>query len=251
MTPDTDTVHVWLIGTDLPEPVLARLAALLDDGERARADALDLSRHRRRFVAAHGATRLVLGELLGVPAGRVRWRRGRHGKPELAHPAGHRVNLSHSGDLAMLAVTGHREVGVDLQRLPAGVDATRMAARFYPPDEARWVLAAAGPAERACRFRVLWARKEACGKAAGGRLLQSLALPVQGAGPVAVRDPDGGLPGAYLVRDLPAPPGFSAAVALEGTAPYRVVRHRWDGPSDPDPDPDTMAVQTCSTVPST
>ena len=82
----SDVVEVWLIRTDLPDSVLAGLLPLLDDGERERADALIYPASRRRFIAAHGAFRVILGRRLGVPPASLRWQRGPHGKPELAGP---------------------------------------------------------------------------------------------------------------------------------------------------------------------
>jgi 4'-phosphopantetheinyl transferase len=235
-------VDIWLIWSDVPTSVITGLAAVLDDTERTRADALTVALHRRRFTVAHGAARLIIGRSLGVPPEQIRWHHGPHGKPEVAGTpdpaqpadlsgtwAGLHVSLSHSGDLAMLAVTRRRRVGVDVQQFPAGGYAARVAERFFPPAEARFV-AGAGPAGQVSRFVGLWARKEACVKVTGGRLMQGMKLPVSGAGGrLVVRDPGGALPGPYLVQDVPVPPGFRAAVALEGARPYRVSRHSWPG----------------------
>jgi 4'-phosphopantetheinyl transferase len=223
-----DAADVWLIRTDLPDEVLAGLETLLDEAERQRAGALLAASHRRRYVAAHGAARVIIGSHLGAPPAQLRWRRGPHGKPELAGPwTGVQVSLSHSGGLAALALTSRRRVGVDVQRRPAGVDVTRVSQRFYPPAEARFVMAASGPAGQVSRFTRLWTRKEACVKVTGGRLLPGLRLPARGSGQLIIHDPGGPLPGPYLVRDVPAPRGFYAAVAMEGTLPYRVIRHSW------------------------
>ena len=168
-----DVVEVWLIRTDLPEHVLADLLALLDDGERERARALVYPDSRRRFIAAHGAFRVILGRHLGVPPASLRWHLGPHGKPELAMP-GPRVSFSHSGDFAALATAPGRRVGVDIQQLLPRLDVTRIAARFYPRQEAEFVASAVVPARQVARFTRLWARKEACVKVAGGRLLPGL-----------------------------------------------------------------------------
>lgn len=228
------TVRVWLVGPQRSARVLARLEAVLDDEERRRADALLSARQRRRFVVAHGAARVILGRQLGVPPARLRWVRGPHGKPELAVPAGPRVSLSHSGDLAVLAVCALRPVGVDIQRLPADLDAVAMSARYFTGPEASFVAAAERRAGQQARFARLWARKEACVKAGGGRLMQGMALPVHPAmrgrgraGGVLVRGTAEALPGPYLVRDIAAPDGFRAAVALEGTEAYRVISRWW------------------------
>jgi 4'-phosphopantetheinyl transferase len=227
----TDAVHVWFIRVDLPPSDLGGLWSVLDADERRRAARLALVRHRRRFVAVHGIARVITGHWLAVPAERITWRRGPHGKPELAGAPAPHVNLSHSGDLALLAVSGHRPCGVDVQRLPGPGRALRLARRFFPAGEAELVRDAATPAER---FGVLWTRKEACLKGTGGRLVPGLRVPVTGSGPDAV-------------RDLPVPDGYRAAVALAGDTPFAVRRHWWPPELDHEV-PDMMAVQTCSTV---
>jgi len=217
------TVEVWLIQTDLPDPVIAGLETLLDDDERARACALLDPGRGRRFVASHGAVRVILGHRLGVAPESLRWRYGPNGKPELAGTEAH-VSLSHSGGLAALAMTGRRRVGVDIQEVRPGLAATRMATRFYPAAEARYVMAGHGPAGQAGRFTQLWARKEACLKVTDGRLMSGLQQVVLGTGPA-----DGEQGGTPLIRDLRVPPGFRAAVAAEGATPYRVRRRWWPG----------------------
>ncbi|WP_344077767.1 4'-phosphopantetheinyl transferase family protein [Luedemannella helvata] len=231
--PQRHPVDVWLIPLDPPTETLEECAVLLDTDERRRVLSMLDPRNRRRFTAAHGAIRVILSRYLGVPAGLIRWRRGEHGKPELAG-GGHglRVNLSHSGDLAALAVSRRRAVGVDVQRL-APVDATALAARYFPETEAKFVASGTTAATRLLRFTRLWTRKEACVKASGARLAEGLGLPVDGRGRgagrgmIAVRGTEGTLPGPYLVCDLDVPNGYRASVALAGTAPFEVVRRDW------------------------
>jgi 4'-phosphopantetheinyl transferase len=221
----SDIIEVWLIGTDLTDPVLDELEALLDDEERERAGSLLYAARRRQYIASHGAVRLILGRRLGLPPGSLRWRRGPHGKPEItgAGPAPE-VSMSKSGSLAALAVTENRRVGVDIQRLLADLDVTRMARRFYPPREARFVTSAPGTTRQVDRFTRLWVRKEACVKVTGGRLLPGLRLEVAGTsenGTEVVSTQAG----PHLVRDLRMPPGYRAALAAEGTRPFSITRH--------------------------
>jgi 4'-phosphopantetheinyl transferase len=222
-----EAVHVWVIRLDLPVAAVAGLAEVLDDAERARAGALAQPGHRHRYTATHGAARVIIGDFAGVPAGQVEWSHGPNGKPELAGACRElQVSLSHSGRLAVLAIAVGRRVGVDVQQFPARTDVRRMAERFYPPDEARFV-AAGGAAGRLGRFIQLWARKEACVKVTGGVLMQGMRLPVRGNNPIAVHAPDSPLPGPYLVRDFVVPRGFHGAVAAEGLSPYDVTQHHW------------------------
>jgi 4'-phosphopantetheinyl transferase len=220
-----DLVRLWLIRVDLPARTVAALADVLDDEERERARGYLLERDRHRFVAAHAAARLLLGGVLGVPARQVRWERGRNGKPEVA---GVHVNLSHSGQLAALALAGDRPVGVDVQLLQPDLDARRMAARYYPAAEARYVAAATGRQARLRRFVALWTRKEACVKAAGGRLIPGLGLSVhRGRDPGARQCVVDDGAGQYLVRDVPVPDGYLAALARSGAETFRIAYGRW------------------------
>ncbi|WP_433331302.1 4'-phosphopantetheinyl transferase family protein [Spirillospora sp. CA-294931] len=216
-------VDVWTLSLDAPPATLAALAETLSPAERERAARCRFDDDRRRFVMARGGLRRILGRYLGVSPEELDWQRGRHGKPGLAGGRDLRFNLSHSGGLALVAVTRHGEVGVDVDRPRPGLPIEPFAARFFPPAEAGLVRAA-GPAERAERFLRLWTRKEAVVKAAGGRLVQGLRVPVTAG--ATVRDPRGELGGDWSFRDVPVPSGYVAAVAVEGALAPRVsVRH--------------------------
>jgi 4'-phosphopantetheinyl transferase len=226
--PDVDTrVEVWLVHTDQPAPVVSELESVLDDDERARANTFGWPAERRRYVVAHGAARCILAAHLGVRADDIRWRRGRRGKPELVGGGPH-VNLSHSGELAALAICDDRPVGIDVQELSPGLRPGRMAERYFHADEAAHV---AGSVER---FARLWVRKEACVKAAGGTLWPALSLPVLH---------DIVVPGPFRVTDIPVPAGFRAAVALTGDRPYRTMLRTWTGVTLPPVDTDIVVTE--------
>ncbi|MEV0121287.1 4'-phosphopantetheinyl transferase superfamily protein [Streptomyces sp. NPDC050703] len=185
-------------------------------------------------MIAHGATRHVLGRRLGTAPGALRFSRGPWGKPEVAGAPGLRHSLTHSGDLALLAVTASgRAVGVDVETLRPDGDALRLARRFFPAAERD--LVTGGAAGRV--FTRLWTRKEACVKAAGGRLTQGFAVPVGHGGgreaeehaePVTVHGPDSGLRGPWTLSDLVLPDaGYTAAVALDGAGPFRTRLRGW------------------------
>ncbi|MFL6117754.1 MAG: 4'-phosphopantetheinyl transferase family protein [Catenulispora sp.] len=204
---DGSLVSAWLVGDDVSAAEEAEFFETLDADERRRADRLDTTRARRRFIVAHGAVRRIVADHLGTPPADLTRRIGRHGKPELP---GVQVNYSHSGGLCLVALSATRQVGADIQRLVPGLDVTAMARRYFPADEARAV--AEGGSDV---FTRLWARKEAVCKAFGGRLTQVLPLPV--AGDVVQVGSSG-----YRVVDLCVPAGFRAAVALSGAEPFRV-----------------------------
>lgn len=206
--------------------------ALLDAGERARAERLRDEVRRARFVAAHAALRSIAGRRLGRAPDGLRFARGPFGKPELLGGDGLFVNLSHSGGIALVALAA-APVGVDVERWPAAASATRIAERYFPPAEREAVAAApagAGAGGRAALFARLWTRKEACVKAAGARLGDGLSLPVRGGGLLAVRCAGGALTGTWRVADLTPARGYAGAVALTGSRPFRIAFRSWQPP---------------------
>jgi 4'-phosphopantetheinyl transferase len=108
-------LHLWharLDAGDWPK------ADGLPPAERARAERLLRTPARRRWVSSRWALRSVLARYLGEWPAEIELRLGERGKPLLAdaaHPL--RFNLSHSDELATIAVAERREVGVDVQRL--------------------------------------------------------------------------------------------------------------------------------------
>ncbi|MFF2328580.1 MULTISPECIES: 4'-phosphopantetheinyl transferase family protein [unclassified Streptomyces] len=221
-----DQVEIWTIELN-PAGIDAReFTELLSDTERNRWNHIADQRDRRRYAVAHGATRLILADRLDVPPRSLTWRRGSHGKPHLVgfSDCVH-TSLTHSGELALLAVAG-REVGVDAERMAARWS-TAPPARLFPAAEAAAV-AAAPPAERAAMFVRLLTRKEACVKAGGGALLpHGIRLSTAGGSPLVVTSP---FQERWCVRDVPVAEGYGASVALTGPEDFEVRLRHWSPP---------------------
>jgi 4'-phosphopantetheinyl transferase len=211
-----DVVRLWWVPANLPPA----WCAVLSEEERRRYAAYADGPARRTFLAARAAIRMLLAERLGTTPDAVPLGTGRWGKPYVAGAP--EFSLSHAGDWAVVALSAYRPVGIDVDLPHPGQDPLRSAARFFRADEHELVRAAP-PEVRAATYLRMWARKEACVKAAGGRLAFGLRLPV--AGPVVV-DATGRLGGPWRVRDLAAPPGYTGAVALTGPRPFRIVSRR-------------------------
>ena len=235
-------VHVWRVDLDLPPATLDRLARLLDEDERARADRLRVVDARRRFVGARAALRDVLARYLGAAPEALRFAYGEKGKPALSAPATSalRFNVSHSHALALCAVTRAGEVGIDIEHVRE-VTVGRLAARFYAPAE-QAMLAALPQAEAVPAFFRIWACKEAYLKATGmgvSRPLAEVAVTLgDGAAQAAVTDAAdatgrtgsigsiGGSIGRWTVRELRVDPGYAAALAVDGPG-ARITCWRW------------------------
>jgi phosphopantetheinyl transferase len=169
---------------------------------------IDLSREpaSRRRVAANAALRKILGAHL--PTGTaVELVRGPNGKPRLA-TGGLEFNLSHSGEIALIALSAEHQVGVDVERVRPGRDLLALAERALGAEDVEAVRAAA-PADRGRIFHQRWARHEARLKCLGtGIFRESSSLTAE-----------------VSVEDLEVAPGYAAAVAI--AAPRMPQLRRW------------------------
>ena len=222
-------VDVWHVELDIDGPTAGRAAMLLDSREQRRAEAFRDELTARRFVAAHGAARTVLGDYLGVAASAVEWSVGEHGKPSFDGTWKHwQWSMSRAGGHALIAVRLAEPVGVDIETVGEHTPALSLAIRFLEESEAEAVEALTDPDEARLVYHQLLSRKEACVKSAGGRLLDALRIRVLTPGTVTGV---GVLRGhRWQLYDLPAPPGFVAALATLGTSidQLRLFEWRWD-----------------------
>lgn len=220
---DRDDVHVWRVRLDVPPDVVADLVPLLSDEEKARARQGLRGEAGRNFVVSHGALRNILGRYLDQRPEQIRLVTDAQGKPHLASPAGpptFRFNLSHSGALALCAVTRGRDVGVDVERIRPVSAWREIAARYFSRHEFEALCAL--PDGRALEaFFWGWTRKEAYSKALGlgvsrrwTQFSVSVAPGVTAELPDARSEPEG--EGRFTLCPLDPTPGYVAAVAAQG-----------------------------------
>jgi 4'-phosphopantetheinyl transferase len=216
MTLRADTVLVSVIRLDEPA-----LPDILDEDERRRASRFVFDRDRRRFVAAHVATRAILGRYLNADPSSLRYAIGERGKPRLVEPpVDLRFNLSHAGERALLAVAVGREIGVDIEEVRVVSDLLRLAEDVFSAGEQER-LRAASPAHLHDVFFRLWTRKESFIKARG----EGLHFPLKGFDVSEVAEAPqlllscGAEPSdmdRWTIVALPCEPGYLAALTVEG-----------------------------------
>lgn len=160
-------VHVWNVATDKAHN-LGTFAEVLSAEEKSRADRFHFERDRRTFIICRGTLRMLISSYTGLDASSVGFRVGPQGKPSLKKEYGSdlRFNVSHSGEIALLAFSLDQEVGVDVEFKRKEVDFLSLAELSFSKDE-RAAIIACSPADRADLFYEFWTCKEACIKADG------------------------------------------------------------------------------------
>ena len=124
-------MHVWTVRQQAADPVVARFESLLTPDERERAARFLFDHLRRSFIIARGALRVLLGRYLDTDPAGIRFAYGEKGKPTLSQPARVRFNVSHSGGLALYALTLDCEIGVDVEQMRPLTDLWEIASRFF------------------------------------------------------------------------------------------------------------------------
>jgi 4'-phosphopantetheinyl transferase len=199
-TPLPADVELYLLDLKRSETQLRGPFSLLSAAERARATRIIAPAARMRFVTTRAALRVLLGEKQAIDPATVSFAYGAHGKPRLACERTLTFNVSHSGELALIALAEEVAVGVDIQRIEAQRNWRDLLGAVGGPDEHRRLLAEAdrrGPTV----FFERWVAKEALLKAAG-----------TGFSGVLRRDE-----APYRLAPLTVPNGYAAAIALQQT----------------------------------
>ena len=151
-------VHVWKLAIPATLAGLTAIQETLNEAELARAARFIHERDQARFIYCRATLRTVLSRYLEVPAAEIVFDTGPNGKPLLANAPRWHFNLSHSRDLAAIAISHDAPVGIDVEFIDPD---------FPYKDVARDVLTPSEICPTPARFYQLWTLKEALLKASG------------------------------------------------------------------------------------
>jgi 4'-phosphopantetheinyl transferase len=218
-----DEVHVWVAHVGWPLLRIDALGDVLSPAEQENVERFRFHADRERYIIGRGLARVVLGSVLAAKPDSLRFGCNAFGKPFLVQAlnAGRlQFNVSHSGDIVLVAVTTGRQIGVDVERIRDDVEIDGIAEGFLSLRE-QADLAALPLHERYDAFFRCWSRKEAFIKARG----EGLSLPLDrfdvSVGPgeppllLATR-PDPADAGRWAIQDVHVDAGYAASVAAEG-----------------------------------
>ncbi|MBA2652893.1 MAG: 4'-phosphopantetheinyl transferase superfamily protein [Tatlockia sp.] len=157
----TNRIDIWEFPLD-KQPLKAN--SLLNEAETARASRYHFDRHRRRFTVARSMLRLILGRYVQQDPKELTFHYKEHGKPEI-NAQSLEFNLSHSADLALLAVGQLFPLGIDLEFFSAR-PYEGIAKHSFSEEELNSFLALPNYLKPQVFFHI-WAQKEAFIKACG------------------------------------------------------------------------------------
>lgn len=167
-------IHVWRVALNTTAVEEQSARHLLSPDETARCNRFKFPYLQRRYAVARAALRRILASILDCAPDEIQFTYGPQDKPALADTSsGLQFNVSHSEDLALIAVGRCEALGVDLEIMKPDRACRQIAERFFAPEEIDALDALAGGAYTEAFYRC-WTRKEAFVKALGGGLSISL-----------------------------------------------------------------------------
>lgn len=215
-------VHVWRISLDVGPSGCKSLINLLSADELNRVNRLRFTKDQNRFIIARAALRQILSYYLCLDSREIRFAYTPEGKPMLMDDSGQqklRFNLSHSGSMAICAVSWGREVGIDIEQVKPDIAFEAIIDQFYSSDEIG-AIHKTPIEERKHMFFQYWVRKEAFLKAIG----KGLSFPLNNVdvsrqpgtewAPVKVLDSISKR-SSWYGRDLITKNGYNAAIVLQ------------------------------------
>jgi 4'-phosphopantetheinyl transferase len=172
VAPHRRTIHLWFAFLEDTEDarLLADYRQLLTAAERRQESLFHFHKDRRRYLVTRALARVVLSRFAAKAPDQLRFNTNEYGKPAVADldpdVAGLSFNLSHTGNLIVLAVAHDCALGVDTESVTAKPACTDLADRFFTKDEAAALRALPSGMQQE-RFFEYWTLKEAYIKARG------------------------------------------------------------------------------------
>jgi 4'-phosphopantetheinyl transferase len=164
-------VHVWF---SMPDAVtdpgqLAYYKSILSSEEQQRYRRFHFDKDRHLFLVSHALVRKVLSSYVDVDPADWQFSAGRHGRPEIAGPAGIpalRFNLTHTAGLAGCLVTLDTDCGIDAELISRRGDLLAIAGKMFADSELVMLKKLDGRAFLE-QFFIFWTLREAYCKALG------------------------------------------------------------------------------------
>ncbi len=184
--------------------------------ELHRANRLRLPGQRAAFVFAHRLQRQVLSQYLRIAPGQLVFVCEEQGKPALR--GGVQFNLTHSGSAALLGVSLHSALGIDLEDAARRVDLESLALACLSDLDRHRLDRVPEHQRQACLLQ-WWTRKEAVLKGQGCGLTRD----PRGLAVTWAHEPFSAPAGSledqgrhWRILDLPLGPRWRAAIAIDG-----------------------------------
>ena len=134
------TIHIWHIDLQLTDNDFHQLQDYLNPEEIRRLQRYTHQRAQQQFLATRGRLKQLLAGYTGIAPRDIQFETGQYGKPRLAGTTiddGLVFNVSHSGAMALIAISTNCALGIDIERINTRHNLQGMAQRCFSNQELR------------------------------------------------------------------------------------------------------------------
>lgn len=225
LTLQQNDVHIWRVSLATSEAEIGRMHTTLSEEEQQRAARFRFAIHQQRFVVARGVLRALLGRYLDIDSRDIQFHTTQYGKPyikQLLHNSELCFNVSHSHEMALMAFTRDRRIGIDIEYRRTIVDIDSIARHFFASAEVKTLLELS-PQIQPIAFLNCWTRKEAYIKGLGEGLSHPLHTFTVTLAPgerarLVSDNTDPTAPDRWHFTSFVAHPDYQSAVAVESNS---------------------------------
>ena len=188
---------------------------VLSPGEKERAAKFKFEQDRQRFVASHVGLRQLLARYLNQAPEAIEFSYGAYKKPAVE---GLEFNLSHTQDLALIAISRQQALGVDIERIRPDIVTDGLAALSFSKAEFSAFTTLPQDQKMAAFFNA-WTRKEAVIKAIGEGVyfgLKRFSVSLVPGEPASLLDIEGDLASTWQLISFMPQAGYQSALAWRG-----------------------------------
>lgn len=169
MTLLSNSVDIWSIDTAKFPDDLTSYFQLLSQEEQLRSQRFKFEKDKRLYILARSALRLLAGQYLNCTPVSIQMGYAAYDKPYFLDYPEFKFNISHSGEIVVLAFVQKLELGVDVEYIKTDFEVMEIADNFFASDEIENLK----KIEKELHFEAFyrcWTRKEAFIKAKGSGL---------------------------------------------------------------------------------
>ncbi|MFB8426343.1 4'-phosphopantetheinyl transferase family protein [Priestia megaterium] len=160
----TNDIHIWTVPIDFIEKDISHYKFILSKDEIRRMESFKTYSLKNEYCFIRANLRKVLSFYLKEPPEQLKFFYNDFGKPYLNNAI--KFNLSHTNDIAVIAVTKEYELGIDIEFIDEHIDISEVIQVAFSMQEIDLMSGLKGK-EKYNMFYRLWTRKEALLKGVG------------------------------------------------------------------------------------
>ncbi|MCR4794376.1 MAG: 4'-phosphopantetheinyl transferase superfamily protein [Ruminococcus sp.] len=161
--PEADVIEIWYVDICKDIDIIKRSMYLINDAEKERYNRFLRDKDKLRYACGRIFTKMISAAYLGSKAEDILIYADKYYKPHIKeHSDILKYNISHSGDMVLLAFSSSGEIGIDIEQFDPCINESEICSAFHSEE-----IKAMAVGDNKRQFYRIWTAKEAYVKAVG------------------------------------------------------------------------------------